>query len=76
VIPVSSAAGAANGDGTSPSVTRNVVRGVNPPSQIWVTPICALKSRLTGVSESRARGCCWGAATQSAATAGRVCLQH
>jgi hypothetical protein len=60
VIPVSSAAGAANGDGTSPSVTRNVVRGVNPPSQIWVTPICALKSRLTGVSESRARGCCWG----------------
>jgi hypothetical protein len=36
VIPVSSAAGAANADGTSPNVNRNVVRGVNPPGQIWV----------------------------------------
>jgi hypothetical protein len=35
VIPVSSAAGAANEDGTSPNVNRNVVRGVNPPGQIW-----------------------------------------
>jgi hypothetical protein len=35
VIPVSSAAGVANADGTSPSVNRNVVRGVNPPGQIW-----------------------------------------
>jgi hypothetical protein len=36
VIPVSSAAGVANADGTSPNVNRNVVRGVNPPGQIWV----------------------------------------
>jgi hypothetical protein len=36
VIPVSSAAGALNADGTSPNVNRNVVRGVNPPGQIWV----------------------------------------
>jgi hypothetical protein len=36
VIPVSSAAGVANADGTSPNVSRNVVRGVNPPGQIWV----------------------------------------
>ena len=35
VIPVSSAAGAANEDGTSPNVNRNVVRGVNPAGQIW-----------------------------------------
>jgi hypothetical protein len=35
VIPVSSAAGAANTDGTSPNVNRNVVRGVSPPGQIW-----------------------------------------
>jgi hypothetical protein len=35
VIPVSAAAGAANADGTSSSVSRNVVRGVNPPGQIW-----------------------------------------
>jgi len=36
VIPVSSAAGAQNPDGTFPNVNRNVVRGVNPPGQIWV----------------------------------------
>ncbi len=36
VIPVSSAAGVANADGTSSSVSRNVVRGINPPGQIWV----------------------------------------
>ena len=36
VIPVSAAAGAANPNGTSSSVTPNVVRGINPPGQIWV----------------------------------------
>jgi hypothetical protein len=37
VIPVSAAAaGVANTDGSSPSVIRNVVRGINPPGQIWV----------------------------------------
>lgn len=36
VIPVSSAAGVANADGTFPNVNRNVVRGVNPPGQIWI----------------------------------------
>ena len=36
VIPVSVAAGVANADGTFPSVSRNVVRGINPPGQIWV----------------------------------------
>ena len=36
VLPVASAAGAANADGSSPSVIRNVVRGINPPGQIWV----------------------------------------
>jgi hypothetical protein len=36
VLPVSAAAGVVNADGTSPSVSRNVVRGINPPGQIWV----------------------------------------
>jgi hypothetical protein len=36
VIPVSVAAGVANADGTFSSVSRNVVRGINPPGQIWV----------------------------------------
>ena len=35
VIPVSSAAGNANANGTFPDVNRNVVRGVNPPGQVW-----------------------------------------
>ena len=35
VIPVSSGAGL-NADATSPNVNRNVVRGVNPPGQIWM----------------------------------------
>jgi hypothetical protein len=36
VIPVSNVAGTANADGTFPNVARNIVRGVNPPGQIWV----------------------------------------
>jgi hypothetical protein len=35
VVPVSGGAGAANEDGTSPNVNRNVVRGINPAGQIW-----------------------------------------
>lgn len=34
VIPVSSAAGVQDADGTFPNVNRNVVRGVNPAGQI------------------------------------------
>jgi hypothetical protein len=45
VIPVSSAAGAANADGTFPNVNRNVVRGVNPAGQIWV--IAGLKAQVS-----------------------------
>ena len=36
VHPVSNIAGTPNADGTFPSVTRNIVRGVNPAGQIWV----------------------------------------
>jgi hypothetical protein len=36
VIPVSAGAGTPDAtDGTSPTVSRNVVRSVNPPGQIW-----------------------------------------
>jgi len=44
VIPVSSAAGVQNADGTFPNVNRNVVRGVNPPGQIWT--ISDLKAKV------------------------------
>jgi hypothetical protein len=54
VIPVSSAAGAANADGTSPSVTRNVVRGVNPAGQIWV--IADLRAEISVDGRIRVEG--------------------
>jgi hypothetical protein len=41
-IPVANVAGTVNPDGTFPSVTRNIVRGVNPAGQIWV--ISALRA--------------------------------
>jgi len=54
VIPVSSAGGTANADGTFPSVTKNVVRGVNPPTQIWV--IADLSADVSADGHIRVRG--------------------
>ena len=56
VIPVSSAAGVANADGTSPNVNRNVVRGVNPPGQIWVIADLRADVRTDGHIKVRGRG--------------------
>lgn len=54
VIPVSSAAGVVNADGTSPNVNRNVVRGVNPAGQIWV--IADLKADIKADGRVKVRG--------------------
>ena len=54
VIPVASAAGAANADGSSPSVIRNVVRGINPPGQIWV--IADLRADISVDGQIRVNG--------------------
>ena len=56
VIPVSSAAGALNADGTSPNVNRNVVRGVNPPGQIWVIADLRADVKMDGRIKVRGRG--------------------
>jgi hypothetical protein len=56
VIPVSSAAGTANADGTSPNVNRNVVRGVNPPGQIWVIRDLSADVETDGSIKVRGRG--------------------
>jgi len=56
VIPVSSAAGALNADGTSPNVNRNVVRGVNPPGQIWVIADLRADVKTDGRIKVRGRG--------------------
>ena len=49
VIPVSSV----NADGT---INRNVVRGVNPPGQIWVIARLAADVQMDGRIEVRGRG--------------------
>src|SRR5882672_7992139 len=54
VDPVSSAAGVANADGTSPNVNRNVVRGVNPPGQIW--RIAELRADVSVSGRIKVRG--------------------
>ena len=54
VIPVATAAGPANADGTFPNVTKNAVRGVNPPTQIWV--IADLRADVSADGHIRVRG--------------------
>ena len=56
VIPVSSAAGAANADGTFPNVNRNVVRGVAPAGQIWVIAGLQADVRIDGTITVDGRG--------------------
>jgi hypothetical protein len=56
VIPISSAAGVANGDGTSPNVNRNVVRGINPPGQIWVIADLRADIKVDGRIKVRGKG--------------------
>jgi hypothetical protein len=56
VVPVSSAAGTANADGTSPNVNRNVVRGVNPPGQIWVIADLRVDIKADGRIKVRGKG--------------------
>lgn len=56
VIPVSSAAGALNADGTSPNVNRNVVRGVSPAGQIWVIADLRADVKADGLGSIKARG--------------------
>ncbi len=56
VIPVSSAAGALNADGTSPNVNRNVVRGVNPPGQLWTIADLRADVKADGSIKVKGRG--------------------
>ena len=53
-IPVSSAAGTANADGTFPNVNRNVVRGVPTAGQPWV--IASLKADVETDGHIKVRG--------------------
>lgn len=48
VIPVSSAAGPVNEDGTFPNVNRNDVRGVPPAGQIWVISRLSADAKADG----------------------------
>jgi len=56
VHPVSNVAGTANADGTFPNVTRNIVRGVNPPGQIWVIADLRADVKTDGRIKVRGKG--------------------
>jgi hypothetical protein len=56
VIPVSSTAGTQNDNGTFPDVNRNVVRGVNPPGQIWVIDELDAKVKTNGDIKVKGKG--------------------
>jgi len=56
VIPVSSAAGTQNANGTFPDVNRNVVLGVNPPGQIWRISDLDAKVSTNGDIQFRGEG--------------------
>jgi hypothetical protein len=71
VIPVSAASGAANADGTSPSVTRNVVRGVNPPGQIWVISDLSADVSIDGRIRVRGKGLLLGGGNAIGGTGGQ-----
>jgi hypothetical protein len=71
VIPVSSAAGVANADGTSPNVNRNVVRGVNPPGQIWVIADLRADVKVDGRIKVRGKGLLLGGGNGIGGNAGQ-----
>ncbi len=56
VQPVSNISGVANPDGTFPNVTRNIVRGVNPPGQIWVIDKLKATVKVDGRIKVHGRG--------------------
>jgi hypothetical protein len=56
VIPVSSAAGVQNANGTFPDLNRNTVRGVNPPGQIWTIADLRAEVNVDGRIKVRGRG--------------------
>jgi hypothetical protein len=71
VIPVSSAAGALNTDGTASSVNRNVVRGVNPPGQIWVIADLNADVKVDGSVKVRGKGLLLGGGNGIGTNAGQ-----
>ena len=56
VLPISSAAGVANANGTFPDVNRNTVRTVNPPGQPWVIADLSADVKMNGGIKVDGRG--------------------
>ena len=71
VIPVASAAGVANADGTSPNVNPNVVRGVKPPGQIWVIADLHAEVSVDGHIRVNGKGLLLGGGNAIGGTAGQ-----
>jgi hypothetical protein len=71
VIPVSSAAGTQNANGTFPDVNRNVVRGVNPPGQIWVIADLKANVKVNGDIKVDGRGLILGGGNNAGRATGQ-----
>ncbi len=71
VDPVSNGAGAANADGTFPNVTKNIVRGVNPPGQIWVIDKLDARVRANGHIKVDGKGLILGGGNNAGRTSGQ-----
>ena len=71
VIPVSSAAGVQDADGTFPNVNRNVVRGVNPAGQIWVIRDLDAEVETNGEIEVEGKGLILGGGNNVGRAAGQ-----
>lgn len=56
VIPVSGPAGVQNANLTFPDVSRNVVRGVNPPGQLWTIADLMADVKADGSIKIRGKG--------------------
>jgi len=68
VIPVSNIT--LNPDGTVASVSKNIVRGVNPPGQIWVIKALRAEVDISGNINVRGRGLLLGGGNAIGGTAG------
>lgn len=72
VNPVSNGAGPANADGTLPNVTRNIVRGVNPPGQIWVIDRLDARVRANGHIKVDGKGLVLGGGNSAGRATGQA----
>src|SRR5882724_5548160 len=76
VHPVSNVSGAANADGSFPNVTRNVVRGVNPAGQLWMSAGVRAVVKTVGDIKVEGKGLLLAGGNGISTDAGARVLRH